>query len=276
MSSVQRSSQRDKQWPAWSGDIAEIRRIAETVERLHKARLSSLRMEESAVVESTEVLEQQIRNIHNIPPERDVHITFAQQRGGEYEIFPSLVMKLEHDDKATGSIAELMPEIDRRTVQQITFIGALGPKERIAVALTRSGSYDVAVQVKVESTDPGWARQAFSELADEIDKGVPRWAYMQEQKMPSVLTCALVSSLLGLGIALAIPVDGTDVKLSIAGFIAFMLTTFLVVSDSVRNWLFPRFEVLGDGAQSSGTRRLAALALVLVSVPIGLWVNVVS
>ncbi|WP_436687164.1 hypothetical protein [Micromonospora sp. URMC 106] len=222
------------------------------------------------------MLEQQIRNIHNISAERDVHITFVEQRGGDYEILPSLVMKLEHEDKATGAIAELMPEIDRRSVRKISFIGAVTPKERIMVTLSREDSYYGAAQVIVESTDPGWTRQAFSELADEIDKGVPRWAYMQEQATPTLLTCSLTSGLLAAGVALAAPLKEIEAKTFLAGVIALLLTAFLFLGESVRNWFFPRFEVLGEGAQPSGTRRLVALGLVLISVPIGLWVNMVS
>jgi hypothetical protein len=99
---------------------------------------------------------------------------------------------------------------------------------------------------------------------------------MKKEGPVALLSYAIACSLVGIFLAFTIPAKEQSVRLFIAGISAMCLLTYTIVGERIKNWLFPAFELSGEGAQSSGSRRLATILLLVASVPIGILVNKIS
>jgi hypothetical protein len=264
MSNVKRSFRKRHQWHAWSGEMADLERLGKIVEELNLARLRELESEK----------QQQEGAIHvadaiNIVGTRNIVQVFPTDAG----LYPFVGLIVEDEDEVAGPVSEVLPEVDRRSVASLKFVAALWPSERLSVTFLRSTGEAVVIDVVSQRT--GWAKQAYARLADEIEKGVPRWAPLRSETsrlLLSFFASAAFGGFFGLVFAKLTPWD----IYWIVGPLAALVALPLVSAQRLHNWIFPGFELQGEGGQSSGTRRLVALSLLGASIPIGILVNAVS
>jgi hypothetical protein len=192
-------------------------------------------------------------------------------------------------DSLSGTPDAVLPELDRRTVQSVkiaaeflttTSGGALTPDED--EILNVRFSRDDGVTLLVESRNPGWAKQCLAQLSDEIDKSVPKWSFFLSKfgrfcSVVFVLLAVLVVA--GAIEARHIHHDASgDIQLT--AFILIILTALLsqqsISPARIWHWIFPSFEVYGEGGSSSGGRRLAAIILFALTIIGGVIVNLIT
>ncbi|WP_188188937.1 hypothetical protein [Nonomuraea sp. SYSU D8015] len=202
------------------------------------------------------------------------NVTFAGNHLDEVPEYPFMGLVLLDEDQISGSIDDVFSEIDRRSIRRLTFIAALQPRERLILRFSRHQM--PAVTLEVESSDTGWARQALAKLADEVDKGVPRWSFVWGPGERAFYTNVAASAIVGLAVGVSELASSLGANFAIGMFVFMGIWIFSMSASRLREFIFPRFEILGDGSQSTGSRRLATLTLVLLSVPIGVFVNWIS
>ncbi|WP_124772999.1 hypothetical protein [Micromonospora inaquosa] len=244
--------------------MTDLERLGKIVEELHSARLRELEAEEQQRRSAFKVAE----GINIVGDSNSVYIT-----PGDGEVYPFVGLVVEDEDEVAGPISEVLPEIDRRSVASLKFVAALWPAERLSVTFSRNASE--AVVIDVVSGRTGWAKQAYARLADEIEKGVPRWSPLRSENSRfglAVSVAAVLGGFVGLVLAKS---AGWDVRLVVGGLV-FMATWPILLMQRLHNWMFPAFELQGEGGQSSGTRRLVTLCLLGASIPIGALVNAIS
>ncbi|MEU7926646.1 hypothetical protein [Micromonospora sp. NPDC049801] len=263
MSTVRRSFRKRHQWHAWSGEFADLERLGRIVEDLYSTWLKEREYEEGQtgeVAEATGVI-----NLAGVPGGASV--------GDGNETYPFVGLIVEDEDEVSGPIFEVLPEVDRRSVVGLKFVATLRPSERLSVTFARNANE--AVIVEVSSRRTGWAKQAYARLADEIEKGVPRWASLRsENSRPRLAILAATATAVFVGLVLP-KSSGLEIRTSVGAF-AFSLTWPIFYIERLHKWIFPGFELVGEGSQSSGSRRLVTLFLLGASIPIGVLVNVVS
>ncbi|MFG3418702.1 hypothetical protein [Micromonospora sp. NPDC048063] len=264
MSTVRRSFRKRHQWHAWSGEIADLERLGRIVEELHSTWLKERESEEAQRSAATK----EAGAINVVGNSNHVFIT-----SGENEVYPFVGLIAEDEDEVAGPISEVLPEVDRRSVAGLKFVATLWPSERFSVSFARDASEAVVVEVSSQRT--GWAKQAYARLADEVEKGVPRWASLRSDNSRfglAVFAAAAAATFIGLVLPKS---NGWDVRVAVGG-LAFILTWPIFYMQRLHKWIFPGFELLGEGSQSSGSRRLVTLFLLGASIPIGILVNAVS
>lgn len=175
----------------------------------------------------------------------------------------------------------MLDELDHRSVVRIEFAGQFpyASKDELTVQFGTKYAFDGSIQLKVASNDPTWARSTFGQLADDIGKGVPWWASVRNKG--HVLGVWLVlCELLALAIFLVLsphipPGERLNAYQSLAT-LAGIVALGIFMSGSLTDWLFPHLEITRPGGQSSGSRRLAVIGSVLISVVVGIFVNMIS
>jgi hypothetical protein len=169
----------------------------------------------------------------------------------------------------------VLAELDPRSFTRIEFnaisAGTAVPGDGLVLVFnTRNG--DFPVSLSAHSSDAGWARQALSSLSEEIDKGVPRWAPVRSMWGRSIV--AVVVGLIAWALALAIlPSTITALNKIIAAVIVGGIVGLAL--GRAFDWFFPPLEVTTQGS-NAGTRRLAGLGLLVLSVPLGILVNLLT
>ena len=264
MSTVRRSFRKRHQWHAWSGEVADLERLGRIVEELHSTWLKEREYEEGQRREA-------IKEAGAINVVGDSNHVFISS--SDNEVYPFVGLVVEDEDEVSGPIFEVLPEVDRRSVVGLKFVATLWPSERFSVTFARNASEAVVVEVSSQRT--GWAKQAYARLADEVEKGVPRWASLRSDNSRvglAVLAAVATATFTGLVLPKS---NGWDVRVAV-GILAFSLTWPILQIQRLHRWIFPGFELVGEGSQSSGSRRLVTLFLLGASIPIGVLVNAVS
>lgn len=283
MGTIIRSSRKRRSWLAWSGETVDLLRLGKMIEDSFQQRQSQLQAERERLAEQEdEGRESHLQTMSTAA--RDVFITGATAvffNGGtsdeEIPSYPFVGMVLVDDETVSGDISDVFPEIDRRSLQRVSFISAFHPRERIAVTFARNGSE--AVFLQVESSDSGWARQGIARIAEEVEKGVPRWSFMRGRSLPTLSIRALAATAIGSAIAISVPSStlvGGPTQRVFLGVLVGLVLLGIQFLPKFRDFLFPPFELLGEGASASGSRRIAATVLLAASLPIGIFVNWVS
>jgi hypothetical protein len=79
-------------------------------------------------------------------------------------------------DFASGPPGQIVIEIDRRTVSRVLIAAKVSSDfdENLQIDFSSSG-----MELEVDSSDPGWANQAFVAASEEIEKGVPAWSWVR-------------------------------------------------------------------------------------------------
>jgi hypothetical protein len=248
MADLRRKTQKGRFWEAWAGDLDDLRRVTRVADDLAKLRRKEL--DDSKPNRGW--------------PEADTsHIALTIVDG---------------PDEVTGSPEAVFDEIDRRTVYKVrlqTSWPAYEEKLLIEFERERHGG----IRLSVASESAAWARTAFAQLSDEIEKSVPKWAFLRSEKGLNRMSY-LVSFAVALPIEIwVLNLPLRESKQIVGAIFAPLIMSLMFVgwplrfADKLHDWLFPRFEIFSQGGSSTGGRRLAALALLLASIPIGILVN---
>lgn len=289
-----RTTFRQRSWGAWAGDLRELEVIASIARESIRERQQTAAKELAHLIEtissdSEEDVSDLIRSkLNTLKASRERILT------GRVELFVRLSVEDQHETVA-GQVAEVLSELDRRSTKSVAMTASphrylagdiydveqdeKSPlTEGIYVYLGRKSLYNLeGAEVRVSSPDTGWARSTFARMVDEIEKGVPRWARLRRHLIVPIAFLTAAFTILGFAIGYSIKEYWQDWWLApfsagILGFISFPFTW----GGRLFDWLFPPFEVTGEGSQSSGGRRIAFLGSVLISIPIGVVVNSIS
>jgi hypothetical protein len=254
--------------PAWSGELGDLQRLVSLVEQLANQRIDLLRDGFASDLDRRNWLRGTIK--------------------------PVLVEITEKTDSVTGPPPEIYSELDRRTVRQIRIFSEFNnDDEALEVILkkdaksgellkndAKSGELHGGVVVAVKSTNAGWAEQSLAELTNEIDKAVPKWAVLRK-------SLGFYSSLVGIllliwGITVLFQAKhihrdlGGDILISFVIVFLPGLVVAAIGGTLIWPWMFPAFELYGEGGTSSGGRRLAALGAFVLSIVGGIIVYLVT
>jgi hypothetical protein len=283
---------RKRTWGAWAGDIRELRAIGNILEESIRERQLTAAAELSDQIDALE---------SNSSDDSDINRNKLSRLKASYERIilgkPKLFVRIDVVDQhemVSGQVEDVLAELDRRSTKSVTFVASpyrylagdihddvergSDLEEGIFIQLGKESRYHFnGAEVSVFSPSPGWTRSTFARIVDEIEKGVPRWAAVRKGSFTPVLVLAVLFGTVGLAIGLALqdymrdwwyfPTFG-----SLLGFMSIPME----FGQKFFNWAFPRFEITGEGGQSSGARRIGVLLSLLASVPIGIFVNLVS
>jgi hypothetical protein len=192
----------------------------------------------------------------------------------------SVKMKIrETEGSFSGDLARILPQFDRRTAKGVQFDARpTDARCRITVELAAS-DISPECRVRVIGSDDQMARTVFTELAEEVEKGVPRWARLPETRFALIVALAVSLVLVVALIPLTSPKGtlrpnwGSAVSVGVGSF-GWVFVWLSIRREHSR--IFPMFEVTGDGLSSSVNRRVVALLFLLASIPIGIFVNRIS
>jgi hypothetical protein len=261
---VRHQTTKENTWSAWSGELEDLRRIG--------------RLFSSLVEQRRAPLWAAISGEYVVNPETPGAESVAERRKADFDRRWKAVATLQDgDDQIEGPINEVLAELDPRTISRLEFsatshyIGAAG--DAIGLTFNKENLFQPVV-LDVRSSDQGWARQALTSLSEEIERGVPKWARWRSflGKMGVSVAICLVVYLIA---TILLPSSlHTWIRTLTASAIAIAVA---LVATSFRSldWFLPPFEVRSQGT-STGGRRIAGLALLLLSVPIGILVNILT
>jgi len=259
---VQHRTKKENKWWAWSGELDDLRRIGSVFRDLVEQRKSAILNELDRGREDS----------------ADASVASYERRRTEFsEKWCASASLHDGDDQIDGSIAEVLDELDRRSSTRLEFSSTgmytAAAGEELRVVFSRL-SYIHAVYLTVRSGDQGWARQVLTLLSEEIEKGVPKWAWCRSI-WGHILIFLVVNTVCVVSASFLLPPLLTSIpRVVIASGI--LVTAQIVVSlPGVMRWFFPPFEVTSQ-AGSSGGRHLAVLGVVLLGVPIGIIVNLLT
>lgn len=252
MTSIRRSTSKSLRRHAWCGNAEDIARLAETLEAVYEVR------REPALRDGRGRLSDE--GVDLLRKETGVVLAFT-----------------EGSDEVAGPVDDVLTEIDRRSIGTLKmegkFPGYSGDVLRLRLA--RIG-YEPGVALDVASPDPGWARSAFAQLGDEIEKGVPRWAWLRSVRGRVVLQAA-ASVVVYVTLLFALRNSGVDLRtLLIVCVPMAAIASLLILSERLVRWTFPPFEITGESGMSTGSRRLVYIASHPIALGIGILVNWIS
>ncbi|MFI2652886.1 hypothetical protein [Micromonospora fulviviridis] len=200
---------------------------------------------------------------------------------------------IDRYEEVFGRVDSVLEELDRRSTRSLRFASdGIRPPDKMLRNLTEyvtDGIYvrlgqakssrftsEDAAQLIVTSPSAGWTRSSFARIGDEIEKGVPKWAFL---RLPAfrLLLGALYFIAPTLAVAIAVGLDTKSAAWVFAagGALAF-ISGLTELTAKITDWMLPAFEVLQDGSQPAGTRRLLTLVGILVTIPVGIFVNQIS
>lgn len=237
---IVRQTKIERTWQAWSGELNDLQRLATLTGSLADAR-------KAEVIAGNADNEQ-----------------YWERRE------PLLKVKLiDGTDSVTGPAQEVFSELDRRTVKNVDIFGDFLYPEELKVELSNDIEESWrrwGVRLRIQSTNPGWAKRGIAELSEEIEKSVPRWAWFWT--VPGILISYLAAVVLAVILILLIALRHTKDsggQAAILGSNGITIVTVFAWTLGPRfwRWTFPRFEVHGEGGQSTGGRRLAAFGSIV-------------
>ncbi|MGC5032217.1 hypothetical protein [Micromonospora sp. DT229] len=292
--SNKRTTFRQRSWGAWAGDLRELEAIAGILRESTRERQQTAAKELEDLIES--IGNESQKDVSDLIRSKLNKLKASHERilTGKVELFVRLDVEDQHET-VSGQVAEVLSELDRRSTKSVTMTASpyrylagdihdveqdenSSLTEGIYVHLGSGGQFNlVGAEVRVSSPDTGWARSTFARLVDEIEKGVPRWARLRKHIMIPFAFLTSAFTILGFAIGYSLQAYWNDWWLAPFGgaFLGFMSIPF-AYGEKLFGWLFPPFEVTGEGSQSSGGRRIAFLTSVLISIPIGVFVNSIS
>lgn len=267
-----------RHWTAWSGTIEDIRRIANILSNLEDTRRTRIEAE--------------------VDEPKDA-ITVRREARARFEPFTCMIEIEDGDNRISGPVDMILSEIDNRTTRNISF-GLPGVEhygridspfydDNITIEFISDHPYNnLGTDLKVTTSDQGWGRQAFAQLSEEIEKGVPRWAWIHKRLgIASIFILTYIALLTFLFLVLPpFPEHLSDksnpnhlatvVSWAVLATVLPILGAVATASRKLRTWAFPTFEILGVHGASTGSRRIAYIVGILISIPIGIFVNLIS
>jgi hypothetical protein len=249
-------------WSAWSGELEDLRRIGRLFSRLVEQRRAPLwaMSDEGAHAEL-------------IGDE-----SLAARRKADFDRRWQAIATLQDgDDQIEGPIEEVLAELDPRTISKLEFSATSSYTVVIGDAVVLSfnkSNFFKPVILEVRAGDQGWARQVLTSLSEEIERGVPKWARCRSILGKTGLSVAVCLAIYFIALIL-LPSSLTAWARTLTASAIAIAVGFVVTSFRSVDWFLPPFEVRSQGT-STGGRRIAGLGLLLLSVPIGILVNVLS
>jgi len=255
---VRHKTSKSNAWPAWSGELEDLRRIGRLFESLIEQRRPDLWASHD--------------------DQADESPTLKEWRKQRFEEGWRAVAELQDaDDQVEGGIEEVLAELDPRSLARLTLRASsdetLVPGDGIAPVLN-ARSESNPVRLSVNSSDQGWARQALSALSEEIAKGVPKWGRWRSASGRMTLSVVVFLFVNFTGLMLFYSSAQGLVRAAACSAIG-IIAGLIVHSTRVINWFLPPLEVTSQ-AGSTGARRLAGLGALLASVPIGILINLLT
>jgi hypothetical protein len=255
-SPVVRRTKPERRWGSWCGELKDLRRLVTMMEELAEQRRAQM-LAELADDDENERKRWANRN---------------------------LLIKIELADGAdsiSGPSEAVLEELDRRTVKSVKISTNFpGYEEKISLVLQKGGSYDnYGVRLDIESTNPGWAKQCLAQLSDEVDKSVPKWSFFLSIRGRVFALAVVLAGTLGVASLIEARYAHGDLGIAVAITALILVplgTPIVLIGMSIWPWMFPRFELYGEGGSSSGGRRLAALILFVASIFAGVMVNLIT
>jgi hypothetical protein len=273
LNGITRHREKQRHWRAWAGTLQDVIRLSERLEELVNSRRQGLLAELG-------LRDPDLGDASSSEPA----LTERRDENLKASLIYEFQLEMgygEGDDVAIGRPEQIIQEIDRRSVELLTIFaeteGAMSFSEELQVALGPSG-----VELKVGSGDRGWVNQVLVAVTEEVEKGVPGWAWVRRNYGRSafvavVLIClAVIVSLL---IARHVPrkSEGSFLGITIASVVVlWFIFTGAQLTNRFIDWLFPAFQILPDGGRSSGTRRLAFVGSLLLTICLGVIVNLIT
>lgn len=259
--------------------MEQLKRLGDIVRELGEARWKQLypesAAEENAATQADESeIGQQISALERVADD-------VTSRLLEYDRKVEFDFEVKEKDgtKFSGPYDLTIGQFDKRTAIGAVIKYKIGLDFDEALEVNLNGRrWANECELTVSSKDMAFGRSAFARLSDEVAKGVPRWAGGGKY----VLALAVFIFLFSIaGTLVSMKFDGTgridfDWRRFPLGAIPASGIALAALGNSWPfSWLFPSFEVTGDGA-SSGTRRILSLVAVLITIPIGILINKIS
>ena len=253
---VRRYTRFARTWTTWVGDVDDLARLGRDCQKLYEKR------------KQLHEAQQQRPKVREQPKQPDGG-SFVY---GEFHIWsddsrPGFEMTvLDGPDRISGSIGAVMTELDRRTVNQVSFTGNISENDMLSASLRRKPSGNTSVvELKVESEDAGWAREALAHLSEQVDRAQPKWAWMHSRN--GVRLFGLLNLLV-----LSIPVSvihatlGWSVEFApvLTFWAVFAVLLVLTASRPLLRLLLPPFEVVRPGMSPRGSKFVVYLITALV------------
>jgi hypothetical protein len=240
-----------------------LRRIARLLEEIAARRSEDLANSSAAATEN--------EGSGHVASQRDVKVSAILSGQGDEISGPIADVFAEFDRRHPGNLELRIEENKVKTVAVL-----LGSKETSYFGFHEDGSPPRApILLGVKSSDRGWARQAFVQLSEEIQKGVPAWSWLCREGGTLFSFVVTLAVFMATGFVLSWPIPQNSFPPALGIFIGLgVVASFATLI--FHSWLFPRFEVNFEGMKSSGSRRLAWLGTLLLAIPIGILVNVLT
>lgn len=167
-----------------------------------------------------------------------------------------------------------MSELDRRNVDRITF--QIDEKSSFlttsCLKIILDSEFAFAAHLEVNSEYVDWARSTFASLSGEIQRGVPSWVSLHSPT-GKALTIAAIQLVTSISLILAL------VNVTQYWWISSILAALLVLPlgfPRIYGWVLPKFELTALDVESSGSRRIVIALIVLVQLPLGIIVNLMT
>jgi len=295
--SAERSTDKERIWPVWVGSIDDLTRLAVLVEQATEVRRKALLTDydeetkrQLAYVETstpklpigsskfawlasendlTEITKQNLRE--------SIELNRRLERATLDRRLRMTTTMVDGDDTTSGEIKAVLAELDKRTVKSVTFSMDIY-EDRAEVILDRKNrkSSEYGAKLIVKSPDLGWARQTFTQLSEEIAKGVPGYAWIRQRRGRFAVACGagiLPVLVVALMVLPSVPSKAQWIVWISGFYVAIMAVVIVSAPDWLFDWLAPRFEVTGEDSQSTGNRRIGAVVAPVVAIVIGIIVN---
>jgi len=245
----------DRTWKAWSGELADLERLATLIGSLAEAR-------------------------------KDEILSSLEEGMGLRGLWegkePVLKVKVvEGTDTITGPAQEVLSELDRRTVQSVEIFGDFVYPEELKVQLSKNKGENWrrwGVRLQLASTNPGWAKRCAAQVSEEVEKSVPWWAWFWT--VPGIVISYVAACVLAVVVVLLVALrhtnnTGSAAIISLNGFSIATIFAW-TLGPRLWRWTFPRFEVHSEGAQPTGGRRMAAFGSIAAAFLVAILVNYIT
>ncbi|MFS8100892.1 hypothetical protein LFM09_27570 [Lentzea alba] len=277
---VKRTVTLSRSWKSWAGSVADLRRLGDETEKHVQAKKEALLR--AFDTESQSELEEIEKAKTGSAQEFELDWARESRASKRKDLEDRIALKAKLVDSAgiaEGSLSEIIQEFDHRSFNSVFYEADLGRsyEEDLSISLRKFGPKP-GIELTISSTDQAWARQAFSHLSDEIAKGVPKWASMRSDGPRRAVA---------LGMFLVVSVSIGFMHYRLLGPSAQAWTTFvsaiglglwpvIAIYSPLWSYIFPPLDVHGEGGSSTGSRRLAFILGIFLTIALGVFVNLIS
>lgn len=253
--STKRLVARTRNWPAWVGEREDLDRLIEI-----------------AIEAERSIAEPIIENHKSHDKEKycpcDTYLRECKAK----------LWFTEGGDKVSGTPSDVVSEIDYRTLISIGIkLRVLVPElYELELVMQSSNHWNSGASLTVSSNNQHWARQTFAAFSEEVSKGIPWWSIFRRVPVNFVVSMLVVAIMMAFMIP-AIRAVPDDKYTPFAALASLGVTAMgYLIYYTIARWIFRPFELIPNGAQSKGGRRIIFIAGILISIPTGILVNYLS